>query len=174
MLSSASISVQLGGVEQITIGQDTISYNPGSALGVSFKDNGGSPGLVSETASTIYHLFNYSFGSGITFNLQSLLAATAGEGHPGGDTFVFTAVKAIAIFNRGPVDVQVGNAGSNAWQGPISASTYLTVPAGTPWGQAITTAAGWVVTSGAKNLLITPVAGTGNIDLYLVGDATYS
>ena len=36
------------------------------------------------------------------------------------------------------------------------------------------TAAGWVMSSTVKNLLITPEAGTGNVDIFLIGDATYS
>jgi hypothetical protein len=90
------------------------------------------------------------------------------------DTSFHPSVKGIAVLNRGALDVYVGNAGTNPWQGPISASIHLTVPAGTPWGQAITTATVWVVRSTVKNILITPVAGTESVDIYLVGNATYS
>jgi hypothetical protein len=38
----------------------------------------------------------------------------------------------------------------------------------------VATVAGWVVSSTVKNLLITPVARTGNVDIFIVGDATGS
>jgi hypothetical protein len=110
---------------------------------------------------------SYSDGVGLhqankTYRARRTLAAGANDDldlagsliDPFGNTLTFTAIKALVVVVVDPTGsnkVKIGNAASNAWQGPLSAGATIEVPYQEIWQNKA--AAGWPVTAGTGDIL---------------------